>query len=211
MPGDLLIRNARVVLPDHVLREADVRVRNGNVVQVSGDVLEPAGEPILDADGARLLPGLIDVHCDTVEKEVQPRPGVCLPFDLALAELDRKLALCGVTTIFHGVSFGAGEGVRSNETAAALVRAIAAFGRRRALVRHQAVAVALAQTVSVRRPPRRRRCRANRLVLAARAWRPPPVSPSRPWRRARGFAAPPSASASPGRSPPAERVGEPRP
>ena len=138
MPGDLLVRNARVVLPDRVVREADLRVRGGTVVELTGDVLEPHGEPVLEADGDWLLPGLVDVHCDAIEREVQPRPGVCLPVDAALAELDGKLALCGVTTVFHAVSFGAGEGVRSNELAAALVRAIAALGRRRTLVRHRA-------------------------------------------------------------------------
>src|SRR5262249_43345009 len=64
--------------------------------------------------------------------------GVRLPFDLALRELDRKLALCGVTTMYHGVSFGGGEGVRDNATAAELVRAIATFARGRTLVRHYA-------------------------------------------------------------------------
>lgn len=138
MRGNLLVRRARVILPDGVLCPADVLVRNGNVVRVSTERLEHGGELLLEADDAWLLPGLIDVHCDQVEKEIQPRPNVQLPHDLALGELDRKLALCGITTMFHGVSFGAGLGVRSNEGAAALVRAIARFGRGPTLVRHHA-------------------------------------------------------------------------
>ncbi|HEY3109012.1 MAG TPA: alpha-D-ribose 1-methylphosphonate 5-triphosphate diphosphatase [Chloroflexota bacterium] len=138
MPGDLLIRRARAVLPDRVLPGADVLVRGGTIAAVAPSPLDEYGPAILDAAGQWLLPGLIDVHCDAIEKEAQPRPGVRLPFEVALRELDRKLALCGITTMFHGVSFGAGEGVRDNRTAAELVRAIAAFGEGDTLVRHRA-------------------------------------------------------------------------
>lgn len=138
MHGNLLICGARAVLPDRVLAGASVRIAGGQIAAIREQRIKPfPGETILDAEGRWLLPGLVDIHCDAIEKEVQPRPTVRLPFELALMEIDRKLALAGVTTIFHGVSFGSGEGVRSNEVAAGLVRAIARFAAGSTLVRHR--------------------------------------------------------------------------
>lgn len=138
MRGDLLIRGARVVVADRVLPVADVRVAGGLIEAVSEQPLAPRpGEAVLPAAGRLLLPGLVDCHCDAIEREIQPRPGVLLPVDLALAELDAKLALAGITTMFHGISFSAGEGLRSNEAAAELVRAVEAFCTGPAMVRHR--------------------------------------------------------------------------
>lgn len=136
MAGDLLIRRARAVRPAGVAT-ADVRVRGGRIAEVATPSLPWHGEPVLDAAGRWLLPGLIDVHCDAIEREVQPRPNVDMPYEVALPEIDRKLALCGITTMYHGVSFGGGVGVRSNEGAAELVRTLARFASGRTLVRHQ--------------------------------------------------------------------------
>ena len=138
MFGRLLIVGARAVLPDRVLADASVRVAEGRIVEVSETLLatEP-GETVIPAEGRFLIPGLIDLHCDNVEKELQPRPGVMVPMELALAELDRKLALAGITTMYHSISFGAGEGVRSNEIAGQLARSIARFATERTLVNHR--------------------------------------------------------------------------
>ena len=42
-------------------RAADVRIRDGVIVEVAPG-LHPDGEPVLDADGASVTPGFIDVH-----------------------------------------------------------------------------------------------------------------------------------------------------
>jgi alpha-D-ribose 1-methylphosphonate 5-triphosphate diphosphatase len=136
--GSLLIVGARAVLPDRVLPVACVRIVDGKIVEISEQPLEASpGEETIQARGRWLMPGLIDLHCDAIEKELQPRPGVIVPFDLALAELDRKLALAGVTTMYHAISFGAGEGVRSNQLAAELARAITRFAQGHTLVNHR--------------------------------------------------------------------------
>jgi alpha-D-ribose 1-methylphosphonate 5-triphosphate diphosphatase len=138
MRGSLLIVGACAILPDRVLENACVRVVGGKIAQIGDEPIAALpGEEVIDARGRWLVPGLIDLHCDAIEKELQPRPGVIVPFDLALAELDRKLALAGVTTMYHAISFGAGEGVRSNALAAELARAIAHFNRGPTLVNHR--------------------------------------------------------------------------
>jgi len=61
----------------------------------------------IDFDGDFLLPGLIELHTDNLEKNIQPRPGVIWPSMLAatLAH-DNQLATSGITTVFDAVAVG---------------------------------------------------------------------------------------------------------
>lgn len=60
MSGDLLVRGGTVVSPRGT-RRADVRSRDGRIVEIGPD-LAPAGEPTVDAGGALVLPGIVDPH-----------------------------------------------------------------------------------------------------------------------------------------------------
>jgi len=87
----------------------------------------------VDLKGCLLTPGLIDLHCDALEKEAEPRPGVHFPFEFASALADKRNAVAGITTVYHALSFANHElGVRNNTVAADLARAMA---------RHQASAM----------------------------------------------------------------------
>ncbi|MBR0568210.1 alpha-D-ribose 1-methylphosphonate 5-triphosphate diphosphatase [Azoarcus sp. L1K30] len=122
------LTHARVVLANEVLEDAAVLVDEGciraiNPVQVSG-----AHE--IDLGGQWLMPGMIDVHCDAIEKEAEPRARVLFPLDFACLNIDRRNAAAGITTPYHAMSFAHAEwGVRNNETAAELVRAVRRFQR----------------------------------------------------------------------------------
>jgi len=91
------------------------------------------GVPI-DACGGYLMPGVIDLHNDALEFEVNPRPGASLPLPFAFDNLERRLAAAGVTTEFHAVAFmDRLKGERSVHTAvdrAAFVATSARDGRR---------------------------------------------------------------------------------
>ncbi len=52
-----------------------------------------------------MIPGLVDLHGDMLEREIEPRPGAPLPIDIALFELDKRLAATGFTTAFTALSF----------------------------------------------------------------------------------------------------------
>lgn len=84
-----------------------MEIRNGRILRV-GRFEPPPALTTVDASGAYLLPGFIDLHSDAIEKEIQPRPGGRIPLDVAIAALDRKLAACGITTTFHCLAFGDG-------------------------------------------------------------------------------------------------------
>ncbi|MFA6154469.1 alpha-D-ribose 1-methylphosphonate 5-triphosphate diphosphatase [Mesorhizobium sp.] len=115
-----------IVLRDRVIPSGAVRIENGRIAEISE-------EPIENADmlggGRLLLPGFIDMHGDMVEKEVEPRTGVHVPMKTGIAELDKKLASCGVTTAYAALSFiGASvtSGVlRSEEHTSAIIETIA--------------------------------------------------------------------------------------
>jgi alpha-D-ribose 1-methylphosphonate 5-triphosphate diphosphatase len=80
----------------------------------------------VDAGGLWVLPGFIDLHSDAIEISIQPRPRAILPTEIALTELDKNLAACGITTMYHCVSFTGktDNALRHYERAAELIREI---------------------------------------------------------------------------------------
>ncbi len=72
---------------------------------------------VLDATGLMVLPGIIDIHGDAFERQLEPRPGVHFPLPLALAETDRQLVANGITTACHAVTCSWEPGLRSVENA----------------------------------------------------------------------------------------------
>jgi alpha-D-ribose 1-methylphosphonate 5-triphosphate diphosphatase len=99
------LANARVVLPAE-LRETDILVRDGLID------LEPRGEfagETIDLEGDFLLPGLIELHTDNLERHIEPRPGTFVPLPLAVRAHDAELAGAGITTAFNALTLGGGE------------------------------------------------------------------------------------------------------
>ena len=116
------ITDLRLVLPDRVVPRGALRIEDGHIAEMI--------EVPSRARGAQacltLIPGLVDLHGDMIEKEVEPRPDCGFPLDVAVANLDSRLAASGVTTAFAGVSFAEGKrGLRSEEQARGVVEALA--------------------------------------------------------------------------------------
>ncbi|MDF1605830.1 amidohydrolase family protein [Nocardioides sp. YIM 152315] len=86
---DLVVRNARIVKPGQPIREGDIAVRNGVIVESDGVVSGDAAQTI-DAAGSHVLPGVIDPHT---------HPGLVAPLDRRLPLESRGAAAGGVTTI----------------------------------------------------------------------------------------------------------------
>lgn len=104
MPSRFLLTNAGLVLPDRLLDGGTLVVEEGAIAEIVGHAYPPA-PGVLDLGGRLLLPGLVDLHNDALEREINPRPGAGFDPTFALLHLDRKLAAAGVTTQFHAVSF----------------------------------------------------------------------------------------------------------
>lgn len=122
----LYLTNGRVVLSDRVECDGGVLLEDGVIRAVNPE--SGAGAPEIDLAGKTLLPGMVDLHCDALEKEVEPRPNVHFPLDFAAAQADKRNAAAGITTAFHAISFAHEElGVRNNQMAAAVVEAVHAW------------------------------------------------------------------------------------
>jgi len=140
MRDDLVIYNGRAVLPGQVLEGALVRIRDGCIVEVRRGSLPGVGQAghSIDAGGAYILPGLVDLHSDAIEREIEPRPRAVFPVEVAFRELEKRLAGSGITTIFHSLSFATEQmGLRSNETAAEVIRQLRKLAAGPALIRHR--------------------------------------------------------------------------
>ena len=80
----------------------------------------------LDASGLTVLPGIIDLHGDAFERQLQPRPGVGFEPGLALADTEAQLLANGITTAFHAVTLSWEPGLRSPAAWRGLLDALAA-------------------------------------------------------------------------------------
>jgi alpha-D-ribose 1-methylphosphonate 5-triphosphate diphosphatase PhnM len=111
-----LLYNAQIVLPDTLIGQGWLLIEGERILALGeGSVSLGDAERVIDARQALLLPGLIDLHCDSIEKVVEPRPHVFFDINFALQQVDWRLAGSGITTEFHAVSLDDGEfSVRSD-------------------------------------------------------------------------------------------------
>jgi alpha-D-ribose 1-methylphosphonate 5-triphosphate diphosphatase len=101
--SELVLTNATVVTADRVFL-GTVFVRDGVIAEV-----EERRSPLRgakDCEGDLLLPGLVELHTDNVERHVQPRPGTLWPVVSAAISDDRELASAGITTVFNALCVG---------------------------------------------------------------------------------------------------------
>jgi alpha-D-ribose 1-methylphosphonate 5-triphosphate diphosphatase len=118
--------NARVVTAERVIENGCVCIEGPFISEVREAPPGAPGSSALDLRGRYLMPGMIDLHCDAIEKVLEPRPGVMMPADYALEAADRVSLAAGILTPFHSISFSESElGVRDPALAARLVRDIA--------------------------------------------------------------------------------------
>ena len=85
----------------------------------------PGQARTVDAGGLLVLPGIIDLHADAVERAIEPRPGVAMPLRVALAEHDAWLLAAGITTCFLSLTDGFEPGLRSRACLRAVLEAAA--------------------------------------------------------------------------------------
>ncbi|MEX2644134.1 MAG: alpha-D-ribose 1-methylphosphonate 5-triphosphate diphosphatase [Acetobacterales bacterium] len=80
-----------------------------------------------DARGLLVLPGLVDIHGDSFERQIQPRPGIGFPMDIALLDTDRQMTAAGFTTAFHAVTLSWEPGLPSIGTARSVIDTVEAL------------------------------------------------------------------------------------
>lgn len=97
----LVIRSSRVLTGGKFI-PADIVVA-GNII--SSIESYKSLDSAIDMGNMKIVPGFVDLHSDAIEKEIEPRPGARFPLKPAVMNLDKKLGLSGITTMFHAVGF----------------------------------------------------------------------------------------------------------
>ena len=98
-----ILTNAALVLRD--------KVRTGTVV-IDGDRIADVQSgrsfalPAVDLEGDYLIPGVVDVHTDNLERQVQPRHSARWPSRSAMLSHDAQCAVAGVTTVLDALCVG---------------------------------------------------------------------------------------------------------
>jgi alpha-D-ribose 1-methylphosphonate 5-triphosphate diphosphatase len=93
--------NYRLQLPDQEILGTLV-IRDGLIADIQPGIVS-SGE---NGEGDYLLPGLIELHTDNLERCMSPRPGIRWPLEAAAVYHDRDLASAGVTTVCDAIAIG---------------------------------------------------------------------------------------------------------
>jgi alpha-D-ribose 1-methylphosphonate 5-triphosphate diphosphatase len=133
----MFVSGGRVVLPDGVA-EADVLIEGDRIAAVGAGLARQAGagDTVVDAAGRWVLPGLVDIHCDAIEKETEPRPNTLFPMTMAFLQFEKKLAGHGITTMLHSLSLGVGLSLRGEHLVGEMIALIRSCRSERAMIRH---------------------------------------------------------------------------
>ncbi|MGB6301890.1 MAG: alpha-D-ribose 1-methylphosphonate 5-triphosphate diphosphatase [Rivularia sp. (in: cyanobacteria)] len=117
------LTNARLITTNEVIEDGALLIEDGYIAAINPESTNNVKS--ISLNNEYLLPGLVDIHCDAIETEIEPRSNAFFPVDFAVAQTDRLNAAVGITTPFHAISFAHEEfGTRNNEIAAKIVHAL---------------------------------------------------------------------------------------
>ncbi|MFC4764990.1 alpha-D-ribose 1-methylphosphonate 5-triphosphate diphosphatase [Dyella koreensis] len=101
--NDLVLTNANIVLDDRVMHGTLI-ARNGFIRLIDEGSTQAPGA--IDCEGDYVIPGLIELHTDNLEKHLMPRAGVLWPSLPAVLTHDAQVVAAGITTVFDALSVG---------------------------------------------------------------------------------------------------------
>ncbi|ONG57265.1 phosphonate metabolism protein PhnM [Pseudoroseomonas deserti] len=103
MTAETILTNALLVLPDRI-EPGTLVLRDGLIAELQPGRSQAPGA--IDLDGDHLIPGVIDVHTDNLERQVQPRAQARWPSRSAFLSHDAQTAAAGVTTVLDALCLG---------------------------------------------------------------------------------------------------------
>ena len=103
MTQETILTNAILVLRDETLRGTDRAARPIIADIQPGRSHSPAA---IDLGGDYLIPGVVDLHTDNLERQVQPRSLARWPSRSAMVAHDAQCAAAGITTVLDALCLG---------------------------------------------------------------------------------------------------------
>ena len=102
-----LFTNALLVTPDGV-KKGELLTEDGIIRDISdGGAQGASGAEVIDLKGDYLIPGIIELHTDNLEKHLMPRPKIDWPdARSAVFAHDAQIVASGITTVFDALSVG---------------------------------------------------------------------------------------------------------
>ena len=100
---ETILTNATLVLPTETLLGTIV-IRGQTIADIQPGRSHAASAIDLNADP--LIPGVVDVHTDNLERQVEPRAGARWPSRSAMLAHDAQCAAAGVTTVLDALCLG---------------------------------------------------------------------------------------------------------
>lgn len=98
---ETILRSKNVLINEEFV-SADVVIKGEFIQRID---VYGVNDVAVDLGDKKIVAGIVDLHSDAIEKEIEPRHGATFPVELAIAELDKKLSMAGVTTMFHAIGF----------------------------------------------------------------------------------------------------------
>lgn len=103
MTQETILSNAVLVLPDTTIF-GTILLRGSRIADVREGGSFAAGA--IDCGGDTIIPGVVDVHTDNLERQVQPRTLARWPSRSAMVAHDAQCAAAGVTTVLDALCLG---------------------------------------------------------------------------------------------------------
>ncbi|WP_431888805.1 alpha-D-ribose 1-methylphosphonate 5-triphosphate diphosphatase [Pectobacterium colocasium] len=99
----MIINNVHLVLENEVVY-GSLDVQNGVILHVSSACCQLP--EAVDGEGGFLLPGLVELHTDNLDKFFTPRPKVDWPAYSAMSSHDALMVANGITTVLDAIAVG---------------------------------------------------------------------------------------------------------
>jgi phosphonate metabolism protein PhnM len=99
----MIINNVKLVLENEVV-DGSIEIQDG-VIRAFAETQSRSPEA-MDGEGGWLLPGLIELHTDNLDKFFTPRPKVDWPAHSAMSSHDALMVASGITTVLDAVAIG---------------------------------------------------------------------------------------------------------
>jgi alpha-D-ribose 1-methylphosphonate 5-triphosphate diphosphatase len=105
--SEVTLDNAKIVLDNEVIN-GHLVLRHGKIAEIGMGRSTATGAQ--DMAGDYLVPGLVEVHTDNVERHLVPRPGVRWPTMPGILAHDADIINAGITTVLDAVACGSDYG-----------------------------------------------------------------------------------------------------